>query len=208
MKNRRIFALLSTFASCAFVALAQTGTPTTDPSRQLSDMAKANKDVETIRCHYDMTRSVALLADDIKDEGVFRYCKSAGGFSLTSASPDGENTTVTNEYFENTSSGKTVRLSVGRNPAMRQMLDMVGGCLTGDFSALAKYGEVSYFDAPKSFTVLFTPKDKRAMRHVKSISMTFGKGDYSMVEMTMTAPNGDKTIYRFGAKDYSAGCEL
>ena len=171
-------------------------------------MAEANKNVETIECHYDMTRRVSMLSEDVKDAGTFHYCKSAGGFSLTSANKDGERVSMTREYFQSTSGGKSVKISASRNPAMRQMLDMVNGCLTGDFSELEAVGNVEYAEAGKTFSVVFVPKDKRAARHVKSISMVFTTSDYSLQQMTMTMANGDSTDYRFGSKDYSAECGM
>lgn len=183
-------ALLLTAATAA----AQTGAE----DRVARGIAAAHADMSELSCPYTLERKVKMLADVATESGTLTYVKATRTLTLASSAAD--TTIMTPQAITTAGARGRNTTDARRNAAMRQMLDVVGACFTGNFAPARQAGTLTATDSGATTTMTFTPKDKRALRHISSIELTFGNDDYGLRQMTVWQPGGNFLRYTFGRK--------
>lgn len=183
-------ALLLTAATAA----AQTGAE----ARVARGIAAAHADMRELSCPYTLERKVKMLADVATESGTLTYVKATRTLTLASSAAD--TTIMTPQAITTAGARGRNTTDARRNAALRQMLDVVGACFTGNFTPARQAGTLTATDSGATTTMTFTPKDKRTLRHISSIELTFGNDDYGLRQMTVWQPGGNFLRYTFGRK--------
>ncbi len=160
----------------------------------------AYAEMETLTCSYTLARKVSMLTDVAREEGALTYTKSRRTLVLASVTIPGDSTIMTPLSITSVSGGKRQTMDAMKNTALRQMLDVITACFSGDFGAVRSAGNVSVRDTGPTTVVGFTPTDRRTLRHISSIELTFGNDDYGLRQMVVTQKGDDFMAYTFGKK--------
>lgn len=190
----RLMTLTAALLLTAATATAQTGAE----AKVARGIAEAHAAMSEMRCPYTLERKVKMLADVATESGTLTYVKATRTLTLASATAD--TTIMTPRAITTANARGRNTADARRNAALRQMLDIVGACFTGDFAPARQAGTLTTTDGGATTTMTFTPKDKRALRHISSIELTFGNDDYGLRQMTVWQPGGDFLRYTFGRK--------
>ncbi len=156
--------------------------------------------MERMTCTYELTRQVSLLSDAAHEKGTLTYSKSHRTLVLASLTTAGDSTIMNPMGITNVSGGKRVWTDAARSTALRQMLDIVMACFSGDFRGVRAAGNVTAKDQGGTTEVTFVPTDRRVLRHIGSITLSFGNDDYGLRRMTVVQRGGDFMAYTFGKK--------
>ena len=160
----------------------------------------AYAEIETLTCSYTLARKVSMLTDVAQENGALSYTKSRRTLVLASVTTPGDSTIMTPLSITSVGGGKRQTMDAMKNTALRQMLDVITACFSGDFGAVRSAGNVSVRDTGPTTVVGFTPTDRRTLRHISSIELTFGNDDYGLRQMVVAQKGGDFMTYTFGKK--------
>lgn len=181
---------------CAVVAVAQDAAT----AKLERGIKAAYADMEALTCSYTLARKVSLMADVAQEKGALTYTKSLRALVLASETTPGDSTIMTPSSITNVSGGKRQTFDAMKNTALRQMLDVITACFSGDFGAVRAAGNVTAHDTGATTVVSFIPTDRRTLRHINSIELTFGNDDYGLRQMVVAQKGGDFMTYTFGKK--------
>lgn len=194
MRRRLLPLLLPALALAATVPGAAQ-----DDERRLADgIARAFAAVEQMECRYTLERRVSLLADAARDEGTLTFDRRSRTLTLASAAAAGDSTIMTPAAITTVERGRRATVETRRVAALRQVMDLVAACFTGDFAAVRTAGALEVGADGRHTTALFTPRDRRVARHVDAIVLTFDNADYALRQMEVRQKGGDTMLYRFG----------
>lgn len=195
MKRRLRATLLSALALAAATPTAAQG----DDGPRLADgIARAFADAERVECRYTLERRVSLLADAARDEGTLTFDRRGRTLTLASATTPGDSTTMTPAAMTTVEQGRRTTVEARRVATLRQMMDIVAACFSGDFAAVRTAGSLEVNTDGRHTTARFTPRDRRVARHVDTIVLTFDNADYALRQMEVRQKSGDIMLYRFG----------
>lgn len=166
--------------------------------RRLSDgIARTFATVEQMECSYALERRVSLLADAARDEGTLTFDRLSRTLTLASTATAGDSTIMTPAAITTVAQGRRTTVEARRAAALRQLMDIVAACFSGDFSAVRSAGALKVEDDGRRTTALFTPRDRRVARHVDAIVLTFDNPDCALRQMEVRQKGGDTMLYKF-----------
>ena len=197
MRKMRITAAAAMALLAGTVAMAQDNGAL---ARLEAGIETAYAQMERMTCGYDLTRKVGLLADAAQEKGELTYCRKSRTLILASRTSAGDSTIMTPMGITNVSGGRRNTQDALRNTALRQMLDLVMACFSGDFGGVRAAGRLEATDMGGTTEVTFVPTDRRALRHITSIALSFGNDDYGLRRLTVVQKGGDFMTYNFGKK--------
>lgn len=93
----------------------------------------AYAEMETLTCSYTLARKVSMLTDVAQENGVLSYTKSRRTLVLASMTTPDDSTIMTPLSITSVSGGKRQTMDAMKNTALRQMLDVITACFSGDF---------------------------------------------------------------------------
>lgn len=192
--------LMLTLSAISFSLFAQDYGKAVDPKTSFNDkLEKSSKTVNSLKCNFTQVKHAAMLANDIRGNGIFCY-KQRGYIRMDFDSPKGNQLIISNGMFKSVSAGKTTILKSSQNPALGQINDMITACMTGNISLLSNGARMEYFESDNYYTVVVNPLNKRTLRYVKQIVLQFEKSDMTMHTMRMVERNDDYTVYTYTDK--------
>lgn len=164
------------------------------------ELTSAGGSVETIDCRFEQTRSMSVLASDVRRCGRFVCCRSEG---IALLFDDGDYIKMTADRFAMRSGGRVTRTRTSSNPMLRSMTSMLSACMSGDVSGLMKgFSSAVECDA-RSYTLTLEPQNGRASSRISCITLVFDRADMSLSSLSMSEPSGDATSYRFYDKKFN-----
>lgn len=184
------------------------GTPPQSPDTLSSGggfaerLAELSSQIETIECDFVQIRHVSVMSGDDRRNGKFYY-RRPGNICLLFDEPEGDMIVMDGQRFKIVAMGKRNVTDMESNPMLAQMKDILEACMTGDIGMFERGSAVEYADTGDTYVVVAVPKAKRARKYVKSITLTFDKGDMSLSRMRMDEPLGDYTEYIFSGKKFN-----
>lgn len=198
MKIRELIVVVA----LVLVANVAVGQESSDVWLQFAQELRASNDsLQTIRCSFTQTRSMAMLVNDVKKSGKFYY-KQPGRTLL--AYDDGDFIRMTPAMFEMSTAGRLTRIKVSANPMMGEMNRILAACIAGDVDQITAGFDVTLTRNSAECVVCLTPQSKRAASRMAKMELAFDLNDMSLARLKMVEPSGDYTQYNFYDKKFNA----
>lgn len=177
-------------------------------SRALPDFEQILREqssrIESIDCRFVQTRSVSVLAQDVKRAGRFRYLRPD---NILLSFDDGDYIKMTAKFFEMKSGGRVNRTKTASNPMLKNMSAMLSGCMSGDVSKIAAGFDVEITPHAGGYIMRLVPAGGRGSSRMGSITLDFDGGDMSLSSLRMDEPSGDYTLYEFSDKKFNVAVD-
>lgn len=179
-----------------------------DPSKEFSQKLKeASSKTNSIVCDFNQTKVMAVLSKPNISKGTFFFQKEQN-ICLEYTMPKGNLIVMNAGKFKIVTDGKMNVVDMKANPMMRQMGNMLSGCMTGNLELFGNENSTEYFETPSNYTVLISPTNKRVKKYLKSIILVFDKSDMTLNSMTMQENATDYTKYDFHKKKLNLEIEV
>lgn len=157
----------------------------------------------SIVCRMKMVRRSAMLSGTVETEGTFYYSRP-GRICMLFDHPKGDLLLISNGTIKSVTGGHTTVASSARNPAIRQVNDMITSCMTGNVSFWEKSSTTEYYEDATAYTVVITPTAQRVQRYISRMVLRFDKADMTLDTLTMHEKSGDLTTYTYHGKQVNA----
>lgn len=194
MKTKLIILVATLFAT--FTAVAQSSV------EQLfaESLAAKSHTIESISCRFEQSRSMQILASEVKKEGTFNYLRPE---CIRLAFDDGDYILMTATQFRISSAGVEQSVRIQANPMLKELKRILSACMTGDVSALAAGFAPTISDEGSTYRVELKPTRGRMSARMRAIVMLFDKESMSLSMLRMEEASGDSTTYRFYDKKFN-----
>lgn len=164
------------------------------------ELKSKNGNVESIECSFVQTRSMNVLVEDVKKQGVFFYMRP-GNIMLSFA--DGDYIKMTSELFEIRNGGRTNKTKISSNPMLRGLNDMLSACMSGDLSKITAGFSSDIVLENGMYTMQLTPTKGKGNAKIARMILVFDGSDMSLSTLKMEEPSGDYTSYDFFDKKFN-----
>ena len=164
----------------------------------IQELGNKTSSIRTIPCKFTQIQSISVLSNKIMKSGRFYYQRPEQILLMFN---NGDYIKMTSENFIMKNGNKTNEIKVESNPMLRELKKILSACMTGEVINATKEFQHSLKREKFKYTVVLTPKKKRAASKIKEIMLEFDRGDMCLNKMKMTQPNGDYTLYEFFEKN-------
>lgn len=171
-----------------------------DVEARFAEDIQKNAEITAINCDFTQTRCVSVLASEVSKSGKFSF-RRPGDISLDFN--DGDFIHMSGENFEIRSDGRTSAVKVNSNPMLKELKRVLSSCMSGDVETIMAGFDTQVSETAKTYSLVLTPKNKRAGSMMKSMEMEFAKSDMSLNWMKMTEASDDYTKYTFTNKKFT-----
>ncbi|MDO4758115.1 MAG: outer membrane lipoprotein carrier protein LolA [Rikenellaceae bacterium] len=166
-------------------------------------LAAKSHTIESISCRFEQSRSMQILASEVKKEGTFNYLRPE---CIRLVFDDGDYILMTDSQFRISSAGVEQAVRIQANPMLKELKRILSACMTGDVSALAAGFAPTISDEGATYRVELKPTRGRMSARMHAIVMLFDKASMSLSMLRMEEASGDSTTYRFYDKKFN--CEV
>jgi len=158
---------------------------------------------EVLRGQFDQQRILAGLSAPIKSRGRFVLAPGKGLIWRVDAPFEIVTVVTPAGLRQDVSGGETARISADRLPFLRDLFDLLGGSLAGEWPALERRFRLTRDGDAASWTVVLEPLS-RDVPGMPFESITL-KGGKFVEQVDMAKPNGDRDLLVFTGQAVAAG---
>lgn len=169
-------------------------------TRQLNDKTLS---VKSIACDFVQEQYLSVFSSKVVSKGKFYYQKS-DKIKLDYTSPTKYAMVINGSSLATTSFGKTTVVSLGGNPTMGKMRDLLTACMTGDLSKLDGSFNLACYVSELDYKIVITPKSEAIRTYLLKMEIHLDRNDMSVTGLTMYETENDYTQYRFVNKTFNS----
>lgn len=166
----------------------------------VSELTAKSEGVKSIKCRFVQVREVAVLANAVKKEGDFYFCKPG---SIALLFKDGDYVKMNEAWFEVKMAGKTNAMKVTSNPMLRNLNSILSACIVGNMEQMTKGFKVAIEQNGSEWIVRMTPQQGGAAAKISQITIRFDRSTMSLNSLKMEEKSGDYTAYNFTNKQFN-----
>jgi Outer membrane lipoprotein carrier protein LolA-like len=158
---------------------------------------------EVLRGRFDQQRVLAGLSKPVLSRGSFVLAPGKGLIWRVDEPFEIVTVVTPGGLQQKVQGGATTRISADRLPFLRDLFDLLGGSLAGDWTALQRQFRLTRSGDAGAWTALLEP------RSPEGPGMPFAsirlKGGRFMEQVEMIKPNGDRDLLAFSGQAVTAG---
>jgi hypothetical protein len=166
-----------------------------------ADPAAIVRPGEVLRGQFEQQRTLTGLSAPIRSQG--RFVLASGKGLIWRVDEPFEIVTVVTPagIVQKATGGAETRISADRLPFLRDLFDLLGGSLAGDWSALQRLFRITRTGDATAWTAVLEPRDGSGIPF-DSITL---KGGRFVDRVDMAKPNGDRDVIAFTGQAVMAG---
>ena len=164
------------------------------------ELKAKNSGITSIHAEMTQTREVAVLADVVTKEGDFYYLEPN---NILLSFNDGDYIKLTAEWFEMKSGANVTKRNANSNPMLKQLSTMLGACMKGDMTNIAKGFTPTITKSDKEWSVVLKPERGKGTVKIAEVELIFDRKDMSINRLKMVEKSGDYTMYTFKNKQFN-----
>lgn len=164
------------------------------------ELKAKNSGITSIHAEMTQTREVAVLSDVVTKEGDFYYLEPN---NILLSFNDGDYIKLTAEWFEMKSGANVTKRNANSNPMLKQLSAMLGACMKGDMTNIAKGFTPTVTKSDKEWSVVLKPERGKGAVKIAEVELIFDRKDMSINRLKMVEKSGDYTMYTFKNKQFN-----
>ena len=165
-------------------------------ARELSDfktkLSAVSGEINTLRCSFEQTQTISLLAEEAKSAGTMTY-KNPDKLSWAYTAPTEQAFIVNGKSIITVVGGNRTSIDASSSQMMQEMCKIIIAGLKGDTESLEKSFTTTYLSNGKSVKVEMVPRNKAMLRIFDRMDLVFDPSSMLVTTILLSEPSGDGT---------------
>lgn len=157
-------------------------------------MERETKKITSIQTDFNQEKHLAFLSDVVKSSGKM-YMTNKGNLKWEYLTPNLFSFTFKNGVVTINDNGKKSQPSGGKK-MFGKLSELIYASVIGKVFNDTEF-DVTYFNQGKFNLVKLKAKDKRLVKYIKEVHLTFPKGEATVSEVRLIEPSNDFTQLKF-----------
>jgi len=171
----------------------QTALTKTQQQQIITKIDKSASAVQTMQCHFTQVKSMTLMKNKIKTEGMM-YFKKPSKLRWQYIKPYDYSFVLNGDKAYMKSTKSTTTVDVNKNKMFRQISNVIMNCMTGGNLSKTSYFKVAIYKHGNTIYANLTPVKKELKQLYSLITLYFNQSLTMVTKIEMNEKNGDKTI--------------
>lgn len=179
--------MVSTFAVFAQDAKMTASDITSFKEKVISEAKKTN----TIKSDFVQYKHLDFLSNDVETSGKMAF-KAPDLVKWAYTKPYQYSVIFKEEKLLINDGGTKSKVDIGNSKMFKKLNQLIVNSVKGSMFDEDEFN-ISYFQNPKAYKVVFTPKDGDIAKYIASFELYFHKNDFQVFEVKMVEPSKDFT---------------